>query len=58
MIESDLNILDVAALTVAVREAGGTMTDLDGAPIGDATTSVLAAATPALHAAALDALGG
>ena len=47
VIESDLNILDVAALTVAVREAGGTMTDLDGAPIGDATTSVLAAATPA-----------
>ena len=58
VVESDLNILDVAALTVAVREAGGTITDLDGAPIGDATTSVLAAATAGLHAAALEALGG
>ena len=58
VIESDLNILDVAALTVAVREAGGTITDLGGAPIGHATTSVLAAATAGLHAAALEALGG
>lgn len=56
VVESDLNILDVAALSVAVREAGGTLTDLEGAPIGDATTSMLAAATPGLHAAALDAL--
>ena len=58
VIESDLNVLDVAALTVAVREAGGTITDLGGAPIDDAATSVLAAATPELHAAALEALGG
>jgi histidinol-phosphatase len=42
VIESDINILDIAALVVLVREAGGTFTDLDGAPIGLGTTSVLA----------------
>jgi histidinol-phosphatase len=48
VIESDVNILDVAALTVIVREAGGTFTDLDGAPVGLATKSVLAT-NGALH---------
>ena len=42
VIESDVNILDIAALTVIVREAGGTFTDLQGAEIGLETTSVLA----------------
>jgi histidinol-phosphatase len=42
VIESDVNILDIAALTVIVREAGGTFTDLQGADVGLATTSVLA----------------
>ncbi len=42
VIESDVNILDIAALAVIVREAGGTFTDLEGAPVGLATTSVLA----------------
>ncbi len=42
VIESDVNILDIAALTVIVREAGGTFTDLRGADVGLATTSVLA----------------
>ena len=42
VIESDVNILDVAALAVIVREAGGIFTDLDGAPVGMKTTSVLA----------------
>lgn len=42
VIESDVNILDIAALTVIVREAGGTFTDLDGETIGLATTTVLA----------------
>jgi histidinol-phosphatase len=42
VIESDVNILDIAALTVIVREAGGTFTDLNGADVGLATTSVLA----------------
>jgi histidinol-phosphatase len=52
VIESDLNILDIAPLVVIVREAGGTFTDLDGADIGLDTRSALAAA-PALHAQAL-----
>jgi histidinol-phosphatase len=52
VIESDVNILDVAALAVIVREAGGTFTDLAGAELTVDTTSVLAG-TPALHAQAL-----
>jgi histidinol-phosphatase len=55
VIESDVNILDIAALTVIVREAGGTFTDLAGAPVGLATTSVLAS-NGALHAPVLAAL--
>ena len=55
VIESDVNILDIAALTVIVREAGGTFTDLSGAEVGLGTTSVLAT-NGALHAAVLDAL--
>jgi histidinol-phosphatase len=42
VIESDLNILDIAALTVVVREAGGDVTQLDGGPVGLKTTSLLA----------------
>jgi histidinol-phosphatase len=52
VIESDVNILDIAALAVIVREAGGVFTDLEGAPLDLATRSVLAA-TPALHAEVL-----
>ncbi|MEN1728131.1 MAG: inositol monophosphatase family protein [Pseudomonadota bacterium] len=48
VIESDVNILDIAALTVLVREAGAVITDLDGAPIGLETRSILAA-SPRLH---------
>ncbi|HXX86059.1 MAG TPA: inositol monophosphatase family protein [Casimicrobiaceae bacterium] len=55
VIESDVNILDIAALVVLVREAGGTFTDLEGAPVGLATTSVLATNGP-LHASVLEAL--
>ncbi|MGN6383444.1 MAG: inositol monophosphatase family protein [Dyella sp.] len=55
VIESDVNILDVAALTVIVREAGGVFTDLDGAPLTLDTRSVLAG-TPALHAVACERL--
>jgi histidinol-phosphatase len=54
VIESDLNILDIAPLVVLVREAGGLFTDLDGRPIGLDTRSALAG-TPALHAQALAA---
>ena len=52
VIESDVNILDIAALTVIVREAGGVITDLNGAAIALDTTSILAG-TPAMHALAL-----
>jgi histidinol-phosphatase len=48
VIESDVNILDIAALAVIVREAGGEFTDLDGAPLTLDTHSVLAG-TPAMH---------
>jgi len=50
VIESDVNILDIAALYVIVTEAGGIFTDLDGQAPNLDTRSVLAA-TPALHAA-------
>jgi histidinol-phosphatase len=42
VVESDVNILDIAALAVIVREAGGRFTDLSGGPVGLATTTVLA----------------
>ena len=42
VIETDLDIVDIAALTVIVREAGGTFTDLDGGPVGLDTETVLA----------------
>lgn len=42
VIESDVNILDIAALAVIVEAAGGTFTDLDGGPITLTTTTVLA----------------
>lgn len=48
VIESDVNILDIAALAVIVREAGGVFTDLEGKGLTLDTRSVLAA-TPALH---------
>jgi histidinol-phosphatase len=48
VIETDVDILDIAALTVIVREAGGTFTDLEGAPIGLDSESVLAS-NGALH---------
>ena len=55
VIESDVNILDIAALTVIVREAGGTFTDLSGKEVGLGTTSVLAT-NGALHTTVLEAI--
>ncbi len=52
VVESDVNILDIAALAVIVREAGGVFTDLDGQTPMLETRSVLAG-TPAIHAEAL-----
>jgi len=57
VIESDVNILDVAALSVIVQEAGGLFTDLDGKPLDLDSTTVCAAATSALHQTALKHLG-
>jgi histidinol-phosphatase len=55
VIESDVNILDIAALSVIVEEAGGIFTDLQGRPPRLDTTSVLAAA-PGLHPQLLEML--
>ncbi len=55
VLESDINILDIAALTVIVEEAGGRVTDLEGKPIGLGTRSILAT-NGALHEAVLEAL--
>lgn len=57
VIESDVNILDVAALSLIVREAGGVFTDLNGRPPGLAMRSVLAS-TRNLHAHYLAQLRG
>ncbi|MDQ7997477.1 MAG: inositol monophosphatase family protein [Luteibacter sp.] len=57
VVESDVNILDIAALAVIVNEAGGVFTDLSGAAPGLETRSVLAG-TPAIHAEALARLTG
>src|SRR5699024_5336138 len=57
IVESDLNILDIAALTVIVSEGGGAVTTLAGGPIGLDTRSRLStngdlreAVTPFLRA--------
>jgi histidinol-phosphatase len=52
VVESDVNILDVAACAVIVREAGGVFTDLNGDELTLETRSVLAGGV-ALHAQAL-----
>jgi histidinol-phosphatase len=57
VIESDVNVLDIAALAVIVSEAGGVFTDLDGQAVGLETRSVLAA-NGALHARLLNELAG
>lgn len=55
VVESNVNILDIAALSVIVRAAGGSFTDLEGREVGLETTSVLAT-NGALHASVLEAL--
>jgi histidinol-phosphatase len=55
VIESDVNILDIAACAAIVSEAGGRFTDLNGAPVTLQTTSVLAT-NGRLHAPLLAAL--
>ena len=55
VIESDVNILDVAACAAIVSEAGGRFTDLRGAPITLQSKSVLAT-NGRLHGAVLSLL--
>jgi histidinol-phosphatase len=42
VLESNIHILDIAALAVIVEEAGGRVTDLDGAPLSLHSSSILA----------------
>jgi histidinol-phosphatase len=55
VIETDINILDIAACVAIVAEAGGRFTELSGAPITLESTSVLATNGP-LHVPVLAAL--
>jgi histidinol-phosphatase len=55
VVESDVNILDIAACAVIVEAAGGRFTDLAGAPLGLSSTSVLAT-NGRLHPAVLAAI--
>lgn len=57
VIESDVNILDIAALSIIVTEAGGVFTNLNGEKPDLEIRSVLAA-NPSLHAKYLESLGG
>ncbi|MEM7430966.1 MAG: inositol monophosphatase family protein [Pseudomonadota bacterium] len=57
VVESAVNILDIAALSVIVEESGGIFTDLNGRPPSVETTTVLAA-NAALHAYYLEKLRG
>lgn len=50
VVESDVNILDIAALSVIVNEAGGCFTDLYGNALDLDTTTVLACNSAAMHA--------
>jgi histidinol-phosphatase len=56
VIESDVNILDIAACVAIVSEAGGRFTELGGAPVTLQSRSVLATNGP-LHGQVLAALG-
>ncbi len=55
VIESEVNVLDVAAVSVIVTAAGGRVTDLNGAPI-DLETKSIVASNGRLHDLILDAL--
>jgi histidinol-phosphatase len=56
VIETDINILDIAACAAIVNEAGGRFTELNGAPITLESTTVLAS-NGRMHAPVLAALG-
>jgi histidinol-phosphatase len=56
VIETDINILDIAACVAIVHEAGGRFTQLDGKPITLQSTTVLATNGP-MHDVVLKSLG-
>ncbi len=60
VIEAELHVWDYAAPAAVVENAGGVVTDWQGKPLSSTSDggSVLAASTPALHAAALSLLAG
>ncbi len=49
VIESDLNILDIAALTAIIEAAGGIVSDLHGKPLTWQSKNILAANSQRLH---------
>ena len=58
VMECNLQPYDYMALVPVIEGAGGVITDWQGNPLGlDSAGEVLAAATPALHRAALDVIG-
>ncbi|WP_026871931.1 histidinol-phosphatase [Inquilinus limosus] len=58
VIERGLQPYDFMALVPVIEGAGGVITDWQGKPLGiDSSGDVLAAATPALHRAALERIG-
>ena len=57
IVESDVNILDIAALSVIITESGGCFTDLDGKIPGLDTRSVLATHSQDMHDRVLKILG-
>jgi histidinol-phosphatase len=56
VIESDLNILDIAALSAIVEAAGGVVSDLQGKPLTWQSRNILAANNKTLHAQVLATL--
>lgn len=58
VVDTGVNILDIAAASVLMEEAGATVSDLDGARVAMDTTAIVAASTPALHAQVLRCLNG
>ncbi|MBB97107.1 MAG: histidinol-phosphatase [Rhodobacteraceae bacterium] len=56
VIEAGLNAYDIQAPIAVIEAAGGVVTDWEGGPVHQGGRA-LAAANPALHAAALDRLG-
>ena len=57
VIEAAISIWDIAAITAIVREAGGTVTDMQGQAITKDTVSLIAT-NGVLHGAVLRYFGG